>query len=67
MNARTFGLRLAGTIFGLVAILHLLRVVTNIPVIIGDWLMPVWVNLLELIVTAAFSFWLFLVSSRMEG
>ncbi len=67
MNARTFGLRLAGTIFGLVAILHLLRVVTNIPVIIGDWLMPVWVNLLGLIVTAAFSFWLFLVSSRMEG
>ncbi|MDP4291557.1 MAG: hypothetical protein Q8908_10800, partial [Bacteroidota bacterium] len=40
--------RIAGTIFGLVGILHLLRVITNIRIVIGECSIPVWFNLLGL-------------------
>jgi hypothetical protein len=37
-------LRISGTIFGIVALIHLLRIVTHVPVLIGDFSLPVWVN-----------------------
>lgn len=44
MNSKNFGLRIAGSIFGIVAVLHLLRIVSGIQVLVGDFSVPVWLN-----------------------
>ena len=55
MNSKTFGLRLAGTIFGVVALIHLLRIITGVPVLIGGWSLPMWVNWMGLVATSLLS------------
>ena len=37
INSKILGLRVAGTIFGIVAVLHLLRVVTGVPMVIATF------------------------------
>ena len=44
MNLKSLGLRIAGTVFGIVAVLHFSRVVTGIQVLIGEWELPLWIN-----------------------
>ena len=44
MNIHKIVLRLSGTIFGIVALMHILRLITKISVDIGNWQMPMWVN-----------------------
>jgi hypothetical protein len=44
MVSKNFGLRVAGSIFGIVAILHLLRLLLNVSIIISGWLLPTWIN-----------------------
>jgi len=44
MKSRVIIMRLAGTIFGMVAILHLLRILLGTEVIIDGLLLPFWVN-----------------------
>jgi hypothetical protein len=51
MNINIIALRLSGTIFGAVAILHMLRVITGISVVIGGWMLPVWVNVMGFLAT----------------
>jgi len=62
INSKILGLRVAGTIFGIVALLHLLRVVTMIPIMIGTWLMPIWFNVLGLVGATLVCLWLWLLS-----
>ncbi|NQT76164.1 MAG: hypothetical protein HQ565_00515 [Bacteroidetes bacterium] len=45
-NLIILALRIAGTIFGIVAVIHLLRVITDASVIIAGWELPIWVNVL---------------------
>ena len=52
MNSKNLLLRLAGTIFGIVAVFHLLRVVIGVSVIISGWELPIWVNVLGFVATA---------------
>ena len=66
MRLRTFALRIAGTIFGVVAILHLLRVITGVPILIGSWLLPVWVNVFGMIVTGCLSGWMWWLSNKVQ-
>ena len=66
MKNKTFALKIAGTIFGLVAILHLLRLITDVSVEIGGWLLPMWVNMLGLMVTIVLCFWLWLQAISKE-
>src|SRR5262245_29587755 len=49
MNRRTFAM-VAGIIFSLVALFHLVRIVQGWPVIIGDWSVPKSVSWVALIV-----------------
>lgn len=44
MISKNLGLRVSGSIFGLVAILHLLRILLNVSVSISGWLLPTWMN-----------------------
>lgn len=55
MKSKDVALKLAAIIFGMVAILHLLRVITDATVVIAGWLMPIWVNMLGFIATAFLS------------
>ena len=49
MNRKTFSM-LAGAIFTLVALFHLIRIFEDWPVIIGDWSVPKSVSWVALIV-----------------
>lgn len=67
MNSKNLWLRVAGTIFGVVAIFHLLRIVTGVFVLIGNCPLPVWVNWMGLIATGFLCFWLWKVSMGKSG
>ena len=49
MDAKTFSL-VAGVIFAVVAVFHLVRIFLEWTVIIGDWSIPMWVSWISLVV-----------------
>ena len=55
MDQRTFSL-VAGAIFALVALLHLLRIYMGWPVVIDGWPVPMWVSWIGLVVTGGLSY-----------
>jgi hypothetical protein len=63
-TSQTSGLRVAGFIFGLVALGHLLRLVTRAEVIVAGYHVPLWVSGLALIVAGGMTIWLWTLSSR---
>ncbi|HEX7412140.1 MAG TPA: hypothetical protein VF298_08385 [Bacteroidales bacterium] len=67
MLAKNLGLRIAGSIFGVVALMHLLRLVTAVPVLISGWLLPLWLNVVGCIVTSYLCFWLWKLAGIKEG
>ena len=50
MSSKTFSL-VAGIIFSLVAICHLLRLVFGWPMIIAGWTVPLWLSFVGLIIS----------------
>jgi len=64
MSTIKFGIRIAASIFGLVAILHLMRVVTGIGVLIGSWYMPIWFNWLGFFGASFMCIWLWNLSNK---
>jgi hypothetical protein len=56
MNSRAY-LVISGTIFGIVAIFHLLRVVNSWAVVVGPWSAPMWVSWLGTLVPAILCVW----------
>ena len=67
MNTKNLALRIAGTLFGAVAILHLLRIITGAAVLIAVWEMPLWVNWLGLLGGGVLCGWMWLLSSSKNG
>ena len=55
MSSKAFFL-IAGTVFGIVAIAHLLRIFTTLPVTIGGWTVPMWVSWVGVLVAGAMSY-----------
>lgn len=64
MKLKNSGLRISGIIFGFVALLHILRLVTGAPVLIGDWVMPLWINQLGALGACCLCIWLWWLSFR---
>ncbi len=62
INSKILGLRVAGTIFGFVAIFHLLWVVTGVSMVIAGWKLPIWVNVLGFAGSGLLCVWLWLLS-----
>ena len=62
INSKILGLRVAGTIFGIVAMFHLLRVVTGVTIVIAGWMLPIWVNVLGFAGSGLLCVWLWLLS-----
>jgi hypothetical protein len=48
-------LRVAGAIFALVALAHLLRAVMDWPILIAGWMVPIWLSWLAFVVAGALS------------
>ena len=64
MNTPTFALRIAGTIFGIVSLAHLLRVVMHADVVISGYSMPMWVSVAAFAVTGALGVWMWKLSIK---
>jgi hypothetical protein len=58
MKSQTLGLRVAGTIFAMVCLAHLLRVVTRADVLIAGHQIPLWVNVVGVLIAGGMSFWM---------
>ena len=56
MSEKTFA-AIAATIFGLVALLHLLRVVMGWSIVIDAWTVPMWLSWIGLVVAGALSYY----------
>lgn len=54
-----YALAVAGIVFAIVAIMHLIRLYTKVAVIVVKTEIPLWVNVVGLIISAALSFWMF--------
>jgi hypothetical protein len=48
---RDWALRLSGSVFFAVSLVHLFRVLFQIPATVGTWEVPVWVSLLAFLVS----------------
>jgi hypothetical protein len=66
INSKILGLRVAGTIFGIVAVLHFLRVVTGVSMVIAGWMLPMWVNMMGFAGSGLICVWLWLLSVSRE-
>jgi len=66
INSKILGLRVAGAIFGIVAILHILRVVTGLSIVIAGWMLPIWMNVLGFAGSGLLCVWLWLLSVSRE-
>jgi hypothetical protein len=64
MSQKTFNL-LAGAIFAVVALLHLLRLYFGWSTVLDDWTVPMWVSWLGLVITAGLAY--FGISLAMRG
>jgi len=62
MKTKDLGLRIAGTIFAVVALAHLLRLLTAVPVLIANWALPLWMSIVGFVVTCCLCFWLWKIS-----
>jgi len=62
MKAKDIGLRIAGTIFAIVALAHLARLLTSASVLIANWAFPLWMSIVGFIVPGFLSFWLWQLS-----
>jgi hypothetical protein len=55
MDQKTFSV-VAGVVFAVVAVLHLLRIYMNWPVVIADWSVPIWVSWVGLVIAGGLAF-----------
>ncbi len=55
MDQKTFTL-IAGVIFAIVALAHLLRIYMGWAIMIADWTVPIWVSWIALVVAGGLSY-----------
>lgn len=63
LHTTTFALRLAGTIFFIVAVLHALRIITGISITVDGWLVPIWLNYMGCIGSLTLCVWMWVLSN----
>lgn len=62
MNSKILGLRVAGVIFGLMAIAQLARLLIRPEVLVAGHLVPLWPSALALIILLGLSLWMWNLS-----
>jgi len=55
---------IASVIFGIIALLHLLRLIISAEIVVAGFQLPIWISLGGLIVTAILSFGLWKEANR---
>jgi hypothetical protein len=63
MDQKTFSI-VAGAIFAVVALVHLLRILMDWPIVIGTWSVPMWVSWIGLVVAGGLSVFGFRAAAR---
>jgi len=63
-TSRTLYLVISGSIFLMVALLHLLRLVYHWPITIGSWTLPHWVSYVGFPAASGYCIWAFWLSRR---
>lgn len=58
MTNQRLGLRVAGAIFALFSVAHVLRLATHLEISIGGQAIPMWPSIIAAIVGAALAVWL---------
>lgn len=58
MNSNAIGLRTAATIFGIVCIIQVIRLVTHANVVVNGHAIPLWPSAFAALVAGGLSFWL---------
>ena len=67
MKSQIIGLRVAGTVFALVCLGHLSRIITQADVLIASRPIPVWVNAVGVVIAGGLSLWMWRLSARAAG
>ena len=63
MDQKTFVL-LAGVIFAIVALAHLLRILMGWSIVIDNWTVPMWLSWIALVIAGVLSYFGFSLVSR---
>ena len=58
----TFACRVSATVFGLVFVLHVWRLISQTPVLIGTWPVPLGASWLALVVSGGLAWWVWRAS-----
>lgn len=66
MKAKAY-LIITGILFGIIAVVHLLRLIYQWPVQIGLVNMPVWASCAGLLIAAVLCVWAFLLVAKEQG
>ena len=64
MTRQTLGLRVASTVFGIVAAAHLLRVATQAELVVAGWEVPLRANVLGALIAGGLCIWLWRLSGQ---
>ena len=64
MSRQTLGLRVAATVFGIVAAGHLLRLATRSEIVVAGWEVPLGVNALGVLIAGGLCIWLWRLSRQ---
>jgi len=59
-------LRVSGTLFGLIALGHLLRLLYRVPAELGQWVVPPWVSAIGVLLSGALAVWAFRLGRRVQ-
>jgi len=62
MKSQILGLRVAGSIFGLMCLAQLLRLATQVQVFIGGHQIPLWPSAVGVVIAGGLSLWLWKLS-----
>ena len=62
MNSQIIGLRVAGTIFGIMCIGQLLRLFTRFAIVVAGYRLPLWPSIVLLVITGGLSLWMWKLS-----
>ncbi|MBI2993287.1 MAG: hypothetical protein HYY48_03825 [Gammaproteobacteria bacterium] len=66
VNTPVIALRIAGTIFGVVSLAHLLRLVVHADIVIAGYAVPGWMSAAAFVVAGALSLWMWRLSAPRE-
>jgi hypothetical protein len=60
-------IRISGTFFCIVALMHALRLLQGWPVEVAGWTVPTWISAIGVLVPGMLSIWAFRIAGKAQG